>query len=393
MRGGETTLFISEGAKARRGAVVELTAIVAPVSFIHQLGTVVATPASEEDASDNLEASDDHADSDDGSDRSSEEGAFDDDRLGAAPSANEYEPATIALSAYWVGASWVLDESSLRVFLETIGIRSVEALNAEFAKIGRIDAHPGLDTKLCPAFSFELVFANCQGHERVVFPAWDEAAREPSSASIKVLSMKTTRGGGAELTVRATATWAGVPLGEGIQPGWLSGDDVPAFVTKRLRRAVEGVLANWTDIPSIQLNRRLFPELADLSPQSVEETTLSCVPAEDVPVANTSAAKSTIWAPNPGKAGVWTFFPSAKLRKDYPDCDRDRSGLDCQEGEVLSLAPQKTQRLGNALVVTVPEGRVELADFDTSWHELKRSPGDECIVWDIYRIVEDWSSD
>jgi hypothetical protein len=78
---------------------------------------------------------------------------------------------------------------------------------------------------------------------------------------------------------------------------------------------------------------------------------------------------------------------------DHPRCDRDRTGLDCQQGEVLSLTPQKTERRGNTLVVNIAEGRVELADFDASWHELKTPPCEDCIVWDICRIVEEWSSE
>jgi hypothetical protein len=127
--------------------------------------------------------------------------------------------------------------------------------------------------------------------------------------------------------------------------------------------------------------------------QSVEETTLSCEPMEDAAMAQESAAKSVTWAPEAGKPGNWTFYPNAKLRKDYADCDRDRTGLDCQQGEVLSLIPQKTDRRGKTLIVTIGEGRVELGDCDASRHELKALPSEDSIVWDIDRIVEDWSSE
>ena len=110
-------------------------------------------------------------------------------------------------------------------------------------------------------------------------------------------------------------------------------------------------------------------------------------------MAKKTAAKSATWAPKAGEAANWAFYPSAKVRKDYPDCDRDYSGLDCQEGEVLSLSPQKTERRAKTLVVTIAEGRVELEDFDACWHELKTLPDEDCIVWDVYRIVEDWSSE
>lgn len=114
---------------------------------------------------------------------------------------------------------------------------------------------------------------------------------------------------------------------------------------------------------------------------------------EGVAVAANIGAESVTWGPRVGKAGVWTFYPNARLRKDYANCDRDRSGLDCQQGEVLSLSPQKAERRATTLVVTIAEGRVELSDFDTCWLELKTPPAEDCIVWDIYRIVEEWSSE
>ena len=134
-------------------------------------------------------------------------------------------------------------------------------------------------------------------------------------------------------------------------------------------------------------------EFGDDGDQPVEETTLSCEPMEDAVMAQESATKSVTWAPEAGKPGDWTFYPNAKLRKDYADSDRDRTGLDCQQGEVLSLIPQKTDRRGKTLIVTIGEGRVELGDFDASWHELKALPSEDSIVWDIDRIVEEWSSE
>jgi hypothetical protein len=101
----------------------------------------------------------------------------------------------------------------------------------------------------------------------------------------------------------------------------------------------------------------------------------------------------TIWEPKGGGPGIWTFYPNAKLRNDYPDCDRDRTGLDCQRGEVLSLIPETTERRGSTLVVNIAQGRVELRDFDRCWEELRRPPDEDCVVWDIYRIVEEWSSE
>ena len=143
------------------------------------------------------------------------------------------------------------------------------------------------------------------------------------------------------------------------------------------------------DVESLQDNRR-----RDDGSNGMEEPEASSgEPMEATDMANKSAAKSVTWAPKPGKAGVWTFYPNAKVRKDYPACDRDHTGLDCQEGEVLSLVPRKTERLGKTLVVTTREGRIELGDFDACWHEVSESAGEDCVIWDIYRIVEEWSSD
>jgi len=103
-------------------------------------------------------------------------------------------------------------------------------------------------------------------------------------------------------------------------------------------------------------------------------------------------SKTVTWGPKAGKAATWAFYPSAKVRKAFPSCDREYSGLDCQDEEVLSLAPLSTEKRGKVLAVTVIEGRVELADFDTKWRELGATPED-ATIWDIRRIVEDWSSE
>jgi hypothetical protein len=71
MRSVETSLYISEPAKARRGAVLELTAIACPLALVHSLASTVAVLKEEDAASD-----------DDGADETGDES--EDDELGAS---------------------------------------------------------------------------------------------------------------------------------------------------------------------------------------------------------------------------------------------------------------------------------------------------------------------
>ena len=301
MRSVETNLYVSERAKARKGAVLELVAIVSPQEIVSPLlpvQPVAQRPEPESDDTDDNEANDaesaaaEDSGDDTGGDAVTEEHNLDviaeEERTMAkkttrtkAATASQSGSNAVTLSAYWVGASWSLDETALRLFLKTTGFRSIEALHTELAKSGRYDAHPELDARLRPAFSFELAFSNCEGFEDTVFPGWDDCRKAPVSASIVGLQMEKTRGGGAGLTVRATARWVGVPRSDGIQAGWLSGSGAPKTANRQLREAVAGVLGNWTDIPCINLNYEAFPDLDEWMPNQVEETSLSVEDTEE----------------------------------------------------------------------------------------------------------------
>ena len=99
----------------------------------------------------------------------------------------------LLFSTAWVGAAWVLDAGSLKLFLDKVGFKSIDTLMKEMAKYGRFDPHPELDKKLCPAFSFDLVFENCQGHETLVFSHRGDELNKLDSASIVALSLKRHR--------------------------------------------------------------------------------------------------------------------------------------------------------------------------------------------------------
>lgn len=99
--------------------------------------------------------------------------------------------------------------------------------------------------------------------------------------------------------------------------------------------------------------------------------------------------KFVVFGPKGDRAAEWRFFPSAKIRRQYPNADLVKVGMDMQEGEVVALTPNSQKMLDSRLVIEVAEGRVELLDFQTNWQvsELRGA-----IVWDICRIVEEWAS-
>jgi len=174
-----------------------------------------------------------------------------------------------------------LDDENLEIFLKTIEFESIDALMKEMEKYGRYDPHPRLDKQLCRAFTFSLVFANCEGYEDTIFPNVGDEAVEPTSASIVALSLKKAPNGGAGLTLRAVASWSGISIAKGVKAEWLSSDDISAIPNKKLREAIEGVKNNWSDMPNIALNYDVFPDIEETTPDSVEETNLSCEPMTD----------------------------------------------------------------------------------------------------------------
>ncbi len=103
--------------------------------------------------------------------------------------------------------------------------------------------------------------------------------------------------------------------------------------------------------------------------------------------------KTVIYAPRKNKAGDFSFYPTAKLKKEYPDAEVDHLGMDLQDGEAMSLNPQKTERRGGTLVVTIAEGRVELANYDKDWTETKAQPSAGVMVWDVLQMIDAWASD
>jgi hypothetical protein len=104
------------------------------------------------------------------------------------------------------------------------------------------------------------------------------------------------------------------------------------------------------------------------------------------------AAKVTAYTPKKGKAGVWAFVPNASTREQYPDATLEQLKMDLQDGESLSIAALKSDMRGTTLVVAVAEGRVELEKFTSDWQEVESSSDDD-IVWDINRMLEEWSAD
>lgn len=104
------------------------------------------------------------------------------------------------------------------------------------------------------------------------------------------------------------------------------------------------------------------------------------------------AAKAMAYAPKKGKAGVWAFVPNASTKEQYPDATLEQLKMDLQDGESLSIAALKSDMRGTTLVVAVAEGRVELERFASDWQEVK-FPSDDDIVWDINRMLEEWSAD
>jgi len=99
---------------------------------------------------------------------------------------------------------------------------------------------------------------------------------------------------------------------------------------------------------------------------------------------------SMVFAPQLGVAAEWVFRPSDKLLKDYGDDAIISMGMDCQNGEVLSLVPISTDMKKGRLVVVTSQGDVELIEFEDKW---KRGEIEDSIVWDIERIVNYWAYD
>jgi hypothetical protein len=182
----------------------------------------------------------------------------------------------VSFGAYWVCPTWTLDAESLDRFLKRISFASIGDLNKEMRKHGRYDKHPNLDKRLRRAFTFFLIFSNCEGHEKIVFPRRKDESKLPESVSFSGLSLEALDEGGAVLTVRISAEWSGITLGQGVEIGWLSGADVPKKTAKRLQVAVEGVRENWRDIANVCLHEDVCSGTRDGCPDSIEEANLSC---------------------------------------------------------------------------------------------------------------------
>ena len=102
-----------------------------------------------------------------------------------------------------------------------------------------------------------------------------------------------------------------------------------------------------------------------------------------------------VFAPKKDKAADWEFHPNAKVRKEYPEVEREYEGMDAQPGEFLSLKVLTRSMLKTTQVIEITEGRVELKKFNSDWEELGSPPpdADEAICWDIERIISSWTSD
>jgi hypothetical protein len=98
-----------------------------------------------------------------------------------------------------------------------------------------------------------------------------------------------------------------------------------------------------------------------------------------------------IFAPKPDAAAEWVFYPNAKTKKDYPAAELEFVGMECQEGEIVSLKPKSQKMLGDTLIIDVAEGRVELIGFESNWQEGEFD--EDAIIWDVDRMIEAWSSD
>ncbi len=97
---------------------------------------------------------------------------------------------------------------------------------------------------------------------------------------------------------------------------------------------------------------------------------------------------NTVFVPKSDLAADWIYYPNSKIRKAYPNVQFKSSGLDAQDGEVLSLNPISQKIAGGNMIIKIKEGRIDLIDYDRCW-EIGCSK-DDSIVWDVYRIIETW---
>ena len=100
------------------------------------------------------------------------------------------------------------------------------------------------------------------------------------------------------------------------------------------------------------------------------------------------------FGPQSGKAASFTFIPSKSVRKEYPDAELSELGMDLQDGEVMFVEKVDAPLLvGDALVIETEFGKLSLLQFDDMWEEISDYEKGDDVVWDVFRMVEEWSSD
>lgn len=98
------------------------------------------------------------------------------------------------------------------------------------------------------------------------------------------------------------------------------------------------------------------------------------------------------YGPRKGVAAEWSFHPSAKTKRSYPDASDDDIAMDLQDGEYLSLVPITQRERGGHLSLKIAEGTIELIEFERDWILLV-SVDNSAIKWDASRIVAAWASE
>ena len=100
------------------------------------------------------------------------------------------------------------------------------------------------------------------------------------------------------------------------------------------------------------------------------------------------------FGPKPGKAACFTFVPSKSVRKDYPDAELDELTMDLQDGEIMFVEKVDVPSVvGGSLVIETKFGKISLLEFDKMWTEISDYEEADDIVWDVFRMVEEWSFD